>query len=88
MEILKLKKPAESEDEKCFVKCNGEGMGLFNADDGMLIPEGLVKNVPEELDATKIPDSIKKCEKLTGTTACDTSYLIGGCIWKDAIKAE
>lgn len=88
MDMLKLKNPIDTNDKKCFIKCFGEALGIYNKDDGKLISDALKTKPPKCLDPAKIDEAIKSCEGLSGANPCDTSYTIGDCIWKIAAKKE
>lgn len=83
-DLILTEAPAKNEEQKCFIKCVGEGLG-FLKEDGNLNLDSLAKPKPY-LDTAKVPAAIEKCGKLRGTTVCDTAYKQGDCLFEMAGK--
>lgn len=83
-----MENPADTPEEKCFVKCFAEKLGVVNKIDGKYIPTALLEKNLECFDAAKLPEAIKKCETPTGTNPCEIAYDQTKCLMKEAGKTK
>lgn len=84
-ELMEEETPPQIEDQKCFVKCVGEGLFLINKTDGKLNTTTL-KHPPVYLDKKLIPLAVKNCTALKGTSVCDIAYKQEKCLFMIATK--
>lgn len=67
------------ENEKCFIKCMGEGLHFLNSD-GTLNDTGV--HMPHwYLNDKKVPRAIRRCRRITGDTDCDKAFRQSRCLF-------
>lgn len=82
-QMILTDRSANTDNEKCFVKCLGESYNIMNKDDGKLNPIELKKPLPF-IDSNKVEAGIKKCSSLEGINPCDTATKQGECLFEIA----
>lgn len=81
-QIMGIKPQKLQENEKCFIKCMGEGLHFLNAD-GTLNETG-AQTPHFYLNEKRVPKALERCKRIQGTNVCDKAVRQSQCFFQIA----